>query len=150
MTDRDFMLIALAEAQKGENTVGENPMVGAVIVEDGKIVSQAFHVRPGELHAERIALNNLGRKPQSGATMYVTLEPCSTHGRTGKCTDYLIASGISRVVLGAIDPNPAHRGAGINILRSAGITVDTGVLEKECTDLNSAFNEAMKKLSAKK
>ncbi len=150
MNDKDYMMIALKEAEKGRETVKENPMVGAVIVEDGKIVSQAHHIRPGGLHAERIALNSLGRKPKAGAVMYVTLEPCSTQGRTGKCTDYLVESGISRIVLGAIDPNPAHQGAGIEILRLAGIKVDTGVLEKECTELNHHFNKLMQKLSKTK
>ena len=141
------MRLALSEAQKGRDTVDPNPMVGAVIVEDGVVVAAGYHVRAGELHAERIALNNLGRQPKPGATIYITLEPCSTQGRTGACTDYLINSGIKRVVVGAIDPNPDHRGRGIEILRQSGISVLTGVLEKECTQLNFKFNERMRQLT---
>ena len=143
--DETFMKLAIIEAKKGSATAAPNPIVGAVIVEDGEVVATGFHERPGEPHAEIWALKNLGRKPQAGATMYVTLEPCSTTGRTGKCTDVLIEAGISVVVLGAIDPNPDHRGQGIEILREAGLEVRTGVLEQECTDLNPEFNERMKK-----
>lgn len=141
---KHYMQIAIEEALKGKGSVEPNPMVGAVIVENGKLVAQAHHKKFGELHAERIALNKLGRKPKPGACMYVTLEPCSTHGRTGACTEYLMESGISCVILGAIDPNPAHRGRGIDILRKSGIEVLTGVLERECTDLNPEFNALMR------
>jgi len=115
-------------------------MVGAVLVEDGKIVAEGATAPDGGPHAERLALLALGKKPRPGATLYVTLEPCSTHGRTGACTDAIIESGIKTVVVGAIDPNPAHAGRGLEVLRAAGIEVISGVLEAECRDLNLIFN----------
>jgi len=115
-------------------------MVGAVIVEDGHIVAEGATAPDGGPHAERLALLARGKMPRPGATMYVTLEPCSTHGRTGACTEAIIASGIKRVVVGAADPNPSHSGKGFAVLRDAGIDVVTGVLERECTDLNIVFN----------
>lgn len=117
-----------------------NPMVGAVIVEDGHVVGEGATAPDGGPHAERLALLARGKTPRPGAVLYVTLEPCSTHGRTGACTDAIIASGIKRVVVGATDPNPAHAGRGFEILRAAGIEVISGVLERECTDLNLVFN----------
>ena len=117
-----------------------NPMVGAVIVEDGHIVAEGATAPDGGPHAERLALLARGKTPRPGATLYVTLEPCSTHGRTGACTDAIIASGIKRVVVGATDPNPVHAGRGFDVLRAAGIDVVTGVLEAECTALNLVFN----------
>ena len=89
-----------------------NPRVGAVIVEDGEVVSRGHFQQDGEPHAERWALRTLGRRPKEGAAMYVTLEPCSTKGRTGACTEALIEAGVSRVVVGAMDPTEAHRGNG--------------------------------------
>ena len=117
-----------------------NPMVGAVIVEDGRIVAEGATAPDGGPHAERLALLARGKTPRPDATMYVTLEPCSTEGRTGACTDAIIASGIKRVVVGAKDPNPAHAGRGFEVLRAAGIEVVSGVLEAACTDLNLIFN----------
>lgn len=117
-----------------------NPMVGAVIVEEGHIVGEGATAPDGGPHAERLALLARGKTPRPGATMYVTLEPCSTQGRTGACTEAIIASGIKRVVVGATDPNPAHRGRGFEVLRDAGIEVVSGVLERECTELNLVFN----------
>ena len=143
--DEQWMAMALKEAEKGRGKVDPNPMVGAVIIEEGKAVSAGHHFMDGGPHAEIIVLDQLGRKPQPGAVLYVTLEPCSTHGRTGACTEAIIKSGISMVVVGAIDPNPAHQGRGIDILKKAGITIRTGVLEAECTRLNKIFNERMKK-----
>jgi len=119
-------------------------MVGAVIVEDGQIAAEGFHAQDGGPHAERIALAALGRRPKPGATLYVTLEPCSTHGRTGACTDAIREAGIARVVAGATDPNPAHSGRGFDVLRAAGIEVINGVLEAECADLNLIFNHNMR------
>ena len=138
--DERFMRRALELARKGWGTTHPNPMVGAVIVEDGVVVAEGFHEKDGAPHAERIALATLARNPAAGATLYVTLEPCSTAGRTGACTDALIAAGIRRVVAGATDPNPAHAGRGFEILRSAGAEVVTGVLETECSDMNLIFN----------
>ena len=117
-----------------------NPMVGAVIVEDGEIVAEGFHAKDGGSHAERVVLNALGRKPKPGAVLYVTLEPCSTHGRTGACCEAIKAAGISRVVVGATDPYSEHAGKGFGVLREAGVEVVSGVLERECADLNLIFN----------
>jgi diaminohydroxyphosphoribosylaminopyrimidine deaminase/5-amino-6-(5-phosphoribosylamino)uracil reductase len=115
-------------------------MVGALIVEDGVVVAEGATAPDGGPHAERLALLARGKPPRPGATLYVTLEPCSTHGRTGACTDAIIASGIKRVVVGATDPNPLHAGHGFDVLRAAGVEVMSGVLERECTDLNLIFN----------
>lgn len=138
--DEYFMQRALELARQAWGETHPNPMVGAVIVEDGVIVAEGYHVRDGEAHAERVALAALGRAPAAGAAMYVTLEPCSTTGRTGACCAAIVAAGLKRVVVGALDPNPAHAGGGITTLREQGVEVVTGVLERECTDLNLIFN----------
>jgi diaminohydroxyphosphoribosylaminopyrimidine deaminase/5-amino-6-(5-phosphoribosylamino)uracil reductase len=135
-----FMRRALELARSVWGATHPNPMVGALIVEDGQIVAEGATAPDGGPHAERLALLARGKTPRPGATLYVTLEPCSTHGRTGACTDAIIASGIKRVVVGATDPNPAHAGRGFEVLRAAGIEVVTGVLERECSDLNLVFN----------
>jgi diaminohydroxyphosphoribosylaminopyrimidine deaminase/5-amino-6-(5-phosphoribosylamino)uracil reductase len=137
---KSFMRHAVTSARQGWGATHPNPMVGAVVVEQAKIVAEGFHARDGAPHAEIMALRNLGRSPRSGATLYVTLEPCSTPGRTGACTDAIIASGLKHVVVGATDPNPAHAGRGFEVLRAAGIEVTTGVLVEECTDLNLIYN----------
>ena len=131
---------ALLLARRAWGRTHPNPMVGAVLVEDGEVVSGGYHESDGGPHAERLALSGLMRPPRPGATLYVTLEPCSTEGRTGACTAAIIAAGVSRVVVGATDPNPDHAGRGFEVLRSAGIEVVTGVLEAECADLNLLFN----------
>jgi len=118
-------------------------MVGCVLVENGEVSSGGYHEKDGGPHAERAALSSLMRNPRPGATLYVTLEPCSTPGRTGACTDAIIASGIHRVVVGATDPNPAHAGRGFEVLRKAGIEVTTGVLAEDCADLNLIFNQVI-------
>jgi len=138
--DECFMSRALERAQQAWGQTHPNPMVGAVIVENGEIVAEGWHCAAGQDHAEVAALKALGRKPSAGASIYVTLEPCSTCGRTGACTDAIIEAGITRVVVGAQDPNPVHAGRGLNILREAGIEVVEGVLSAECTDLNLIFN----------
>jgi len=135
-----FMRRALAVARSVWGTTHPNPMVGAVIVEEGRVVAEGATAPDGGPHAERLALLARGKPPRPGATLYVTLEPCCTHGRTGACTDAIIASGIKRVVAGATDPFPGHQGHGFAVLRAAGIEVITGVLERECTDLNLVFN----------
>ncbi|MEO7800018.1 MAG: bifunctional diaminohydroxyphosphoribosylaminopyrimidine deaminase/5-amino-6-(5-phosphoribosylamino)uracil reductase RibD [Opitutaceae bacterium] len=135
-----YMRQALTVARRGWGTTHPNPMVGALIVEEGRIAGEGSHAQDGGPHAERLALIALGHRPRAGATLYVTLEPCSTHGRTGACTEAIIASGIKRVVVGATDPNPEHGGKGFEVLRSAGVEVITGVLEHDCTDLNLIFN----------
>ncbi len=131
---------ALELARGVWGTTHPNPMVGALIVEDGRIVAEGATAPDGGPHAERLALLARGKTPRPDATLYVTLEPCSTEGRTGACTDAIIAAGLKRVVVGATDPNPAHAGRGFEILRAAGIEVVTGVLADECADLNLIFN----------
>ncbi len=131
---------ALEQARSVWGQTHPNPMVGAIIVEDDQVVATGATAEDGGPHAERLALLARGKIPRPGATLYVTLEPCSTHGRTGACTDAIIASGIKHVVVGATDPNPAHAGRGFDVLRAAGIEVISGVLERECTDLNLIFN----------
>jgi diaminohydroxyphosphoribosylaminopyrimidine deaminase/5-amino-6-(5-phosphoribosylamino)uracil reductase len=141
-----YMRRALELARKGWGATHPNPMVGSVIVEDGTIVAEGFHAQDGGPHAERVALNALGRTAKPGATLYVTLEPCCTQGRTGACTEAIIAAKISRVVVGATDPAPSHAGHGYDVLRAAGVEVVTGVLERECRDLNLIYNHwAVKK-----
>ena len=135
-----FMRRGLELARSIWGTTHPNPMVGALIVEEGLIVAEGATAPDGGPHAERLALLARGKTPRPGATFYVTLEPCSTHGRTGACTDAIIASGIKRVVVGATDPNPAHAGRGFEVLRAAGIEVVTGVLERDCRELNLIFN----------
>ncbi|HWA09296.1 MAG TPA: bifunctional diaminohydroxyphosphoribosylaminopyrimidine deaminase/5-amino-6-(5-phosphoribosylamino)uracil reductase RibD [Opitutaceae bacterium] len=135
-----FMRRALELARGVWGTTHPNPMVGALIVEDGRIVAEGATAPDGGPHAERLALLARGKTPRPDATLYVTLEPCSTEGRTGACTDAIIAAGLKRVVVGATDPNPAHAGRGFEILRAAGIEVVTGVLADECADLNLIFN----------
>ncbi|MFZ9745849.1 MAG: bifunctional diaminohydroxyphosphoribosylaminopyrimidine deaminase/5-amino-6-(5-phosphoribosylamino)uracil reductase RibD [Opitutaceae bacterium] len=130
--------LALARGVWGETQ--PNPMVGAVLVEDGVIVAEGATAPDGGPHAERRALEALGRPPRPGATLYVTLEPCCTEGRTGACTARILAAGIRRVVVGAVDPNPAHAGRGLEVLRAAGVEVVSGVLAAECADLNLIFN----------
>ena len=136
-----YMREAIAEAMLAdENSVYPNPRVGAVIVENGTIVARARFERDGGIHAERKALAALERAPLPEATMYVTLEPCSTHGRTGACTDAIIASGLHNVVVGALDPTAGHRGRGIEILRKAGIKVASEFLLEECAALNPGYS----------
>lgn len=135
-----YMRHALTVARRGWGDTHPNPLVGAVIVERGEVVAEGHHARTGEPHAEVNALRALGRKPRADATLYVTLEPCCTHGRTPPCTDAIVDAGIRRVVVGATDPNPAHAGHGFDVLRAAGVDVVTGVLAAECADLNLIFN----------
>ncbi len=141
MTEHEgFMRRALELARRGWGATHPNPMVGAVIVEDGAVVAEGFHACDGGPHAERVALQALGREPKPGATLYVTLEPCCTHGRTGACTEAILAARLGRVVVGATDPFPAHAGRGLALLREAGVEVVSGILERECTDLNLLYN----------
>lgn len=139
-TDERYMRRALELAQQAWGQTHPNPMVGAVIVEAGQIVAEGWHRAAGGDHAEVAAIKALGRQPAPDATIYVTLEPCSTCGRTGACTDAILAAGLKRVVVGANDPNPAHAGRGLNILRAAGVEVREGVLAHACADLNLIFN----------
>ncbi len=135
-----FMRRALELARRAWGETHPNPLVGAVVAENGVVVAEGFHAKAGEPHAEVNALKALGRKPKPGATLYVTLEPCCTHGRTPPCVEAIVDAGIARVVAGATDPNPAHAGKGYELLRAGGVEVTTGVLEEECADLNLVFN----------
>ncbi len=140
--DERFMRLALREAMRGVGRTSPNPAVGAVIVRHGRVLARGYHHAAGQPHAEIEALRALKRPAQArGATIYVTLEPCSTHGRTGPCTEAIQSAGLARVVVGATDPNPAHAGRGLRILEAAGIEVRAGMLAEECARLNRAFNK---------
>ncbi|MCI2106142.1 MAG: bifunctional diaminohydroxyphosphoribosylaminopyrimidine deaminase/5-amino-6-(5-phosphoribosylamino)uracil reductase RibD [Intestinimonas sp.] len=138
MTHEDYMRMAISQAEKGCGWTNPNPMVGAVIVKDGRVISRDYHHRCGEYHAERNAILNCPESTE-GATLYVTLEPCCHYGRTPPCTQIILKSGITTVVVGAEDPNPLVAGKGIALLRQAGLAVITGVLEAECRKLNRVF-----------
>jgi len=135
-----YMQKALAEAQLGWGDAHPNPMVGAVLVHAGEIVSRGYHARAGDPHAEVMALRGIPEDVSSKSTLYVTLEPCSTTGRTPPCVDEILRAKVSHVVVGATDPNPKHAGAGLELLRTKGVRVESGVLEAECRDLNFIFN----------
>ncbi len=135
------MCAALAEAKKGIGRTSPNPAVGAVVVKGGRILARGFHREAGQPHAEieaLRALKNLGMA--RGATLYVTLEPCSTRGRTPACTDAILECGLARVVYGTTDPNPSHAGRAKQILEKADIAVTHGVLDAECAALNTEWN----------
>src|SRR5215813_10029427 len=119
MTDKQFMQLALRLARRGYGTVSPNPMVGAVLVKAGKIIGRGWHRQAGLPHGEIEALRNAEKRHHSprGATLYVTLEPCSTHGRTPPCSEAVLAAGIKRVVVGTADPNPRHAGKAFKLLR---------------------------------
>lgn len=135
-----WMAEALALARRAEGLTRPNPPVGAVIVRHGRVVGRGFHRKAGDAHAEIHALREAGDKAR-GATLYVTLEPCSTWGRTPPCTDAIKAAGLARVIVGCRDPNPAHAGRGIRILRNAGIAVVDRVCEAEAKALIDAFGK---------
>ena len=135
------MRSALSEARRSFGQTSPNPAVGAVLVVDNRIVARGHHRQAGCPHAEIECLRSFRRNVPKNATLYVTLEPCSTTGRTGACTDQIIRAGVKSVVIGATDPNPRHRGRGVEILSDAGIEVRTGVLAEECAALNEAFNK---------
>ena len=140
--DEKYMQAALREARRGVGLTSPNPAVGAIIVRGGRIISRGWHRKAGQPHAEIEALGALKNPDQArGASMYVTLEPCSTHGRTPPCVDAIVKAGFARVIIGAIDPNPQHAGRGIERLRRARVKVKAGVLDAECTELNAAFNK---------
>jgi diaminohydroxyphosphoribosylaminopyrimidine deaminase/5-amino-6-(5-phosphoribosylamino)uracil reductase len=138
----DYMRLALRLARRGYGTTSPNPMVGAVLVKGGEIIGRGWHHRAGQPHGEIEAIQDATRRGNSlkGATLYVTLEPCSTHGRTPPCTDAILKAGIKHVIFGATDPNRQHRGKGFEILKRGGINVIAGVLAEECEQLNEAFN----------
>lgn len=141
LTNQDYMRLAIELAKKGAGYTSPNPLVGAVLVKDGRVIGRGYHAHYGELHAERAALldcKNYGENPE-GALMYVTLEPCCHYGKQPPCTDAVIESKIAKVFVGSADPNPQVAGKGIARLRASGIEVVTGVLQRECDALNPIF-----------
>jgi diaminohydroxyphosphoribosylaminopyrimidine deaminase / 5-amino-6-(5-phosphoribosylamino)uracil reductase len=139
--DEQFMRAALNEAKKALGQTSPNPAVGAVLVIDDRIVARGHHREAGRDHAEIECLRDFGAPVPQRATLYVTLEPCSTAGRTAPCTDAIIKTRIKNVVVGATDVNPRHSGKGIKQLRNAGVKVREGLLADECARLNEAFNK---------
>ncbi|PTB34535.1 bifunctional diaminohydroxyphosphoribosylaminopyrimidine deaminase/5-amino-6-(5-phosphoribosylamino)uracil reductase RibD [Photobacterium phosphoreum] len=141
-TDQQMMLRAITLAKHGRYTTAPNPNVGCVIVNDGDIVGEGYHYQAGQPHAEVFALRQAQHRAQ-GATVYVTLEPCSHHGRTPPCAEALINAKVARVVCAMVDPNPNVAGRGIALLKAAGIEVDVGVLAADAQALNPGFIKQM-------
>ena len=140
MEEEKYMRRAIELAKLGIGKVNPNPLVGAVIVKDGKIISEGYHKVYGDLHAERNAFQNLSNPEDArGAEMYVTLEPCCHQGKQPPCTDAIIGHGITKVYVGSNDPNELVAGKGIQILKDAGIQVVTEFLKEECDALNPVF-----------
>lgn len=137
-TDRAFMTQALQLAALGRGRTHPNPMVGCVIVKEGRVVGTGYHRKAGEPHAEVFALREAGENAH-GATAYVTLEPCAHHGRTPPCADALVAAGVGRVVTAMVDPDPRVAGRGLERLRAAGIQTESGLLEEQARSLNRAY-----------
>lgn len=142
IADRRYMARALQLARQGWYTTQPNPRVGCVLVKEGQVIGEGFHLRAGEGHAEVNALAQAGAKAK-GATAYVTLEPCSHYGRTPPCAEALIKAGVARVVAGMVDPNPQVAGRGMQMLSAAGIQADAGLLETEAQALNPGFIKRM-------
>lgn len=138
MPEEKYMLRAIWLAQKGIGWTSPNPVVGAVIVKDGRVIGEGYHEKYGQLHAERNALAHCTESPV-GATIYVTLEPCCHYGKQPPCVEAIIESGISHVVVGSADPNPLVAGKGIQRLKEAGIEVTEHFLEEECNAINEIF-----------
>lgn len=138
MKDEGWMRRALRLAEKGRGKTSPNPMVGAVIVKDGRVVGEGYHEKAGESHAEILALRQAGDEARE-ATLYLNLEPCTHYGKTPPCAPVVIEAGVKRVVIGMEDPNPLVKGKGVESLEIAGLDVEVGVLEKECRRLNEAF-----------
>lgn len=136
--DEQWMHRAVELARLGEGLTRPNPPVGAILVRKGRVVGEGYHRRAGGPHAEIHALRQAGQDA-AGATLYLTLEPCSTHGRTPPCTDAILAAGVKRLVIGVHDPNPAHQGRGLRALRRHGMVVRTGVLKGACDELIAPF-----------
>lgn len=136
--DLRFMRLALREARKGLGRTSPNPCVGAVVVKNNSVISRGYHKKAGTPHAEIHALRKAGEQAR-GATIYVTLEPCNHTGRTPPCSQAVAAAGIKRVVVGMEDPNPLVSGSGKAFLQEQGIEVVSGVLEKQCRELNLPF-----------
>ncbi|MFD2043316.1 bifunctional diaminohydroxyphosphoribosylaminopyrimidine deaminase/5-amino-6-(5-phosphoribosylamino)uracil reductase RibD [Ornithinibacillus salinisoli] len=141
MTNHEFYMdLALQNARAMKGQTDPNPLVGSVIVNDNRVVGIGTHLRAGEPHAEIHALRMAGDKAHGG-TIYVTLEPCSHHGRTGPCAEAIVAAGIKKVVIATLDPNPIVAGNGVKILKQAGIDVIVGILEKVAIQMNEVFNK---------
>lgn len=138
MTEQEYMELALTLARAAEGRTWPNPMVGAVVVREGRIVGMGAHLQAGTPHAEVHALNMAGERAKEG-TLYVTLEPCSHYGRTPPCVERVIASGIRRVVVATLDPNPQVSGRGVKRMRQAGIEVEVGLCEAQAQELNEVF-----------
>lgn len=138
MNDQDYMALAINLARATEGQTSPNPRVGAVLVKDGQIIGMGAHLKAGEPHAEVHAISMAGNKAKD-ATLYVTLEPCSHFGKTPPCSNLVIESGIKKVFVASIDPNPVVGGAGIKKMLEAGIEVQVGLLEKEAKALNKVF-----------
>ena len=143
LNDHQWMQKALALAEQGRYSTRPNPAVGCVIVKDGRLIAEGWHVKAGEPHAEVLALAQADKEAK-GATAYVTLEPCSHFGKTPPCANALVASGVSRVVIAMQDPNPLVAGKGIEILKQAGIVVDVGIEQEQAQALNKGFIKRMK------
>ena len=136
--DKKYMARALELAALGEGAVNPNPLVGAVVVKNGKIIGEGYHKKYGGPHAEVFALESAGKEAE-GADIYVTLEPCSHYGKTPPCAKKIIEMGIKRCIVASLDPNPLVSGRGIKMLQDAGIEVIVGVMEKEAKELNRVF-----------
>jgi diaminohydroxyphosphoribosylaminopyrimidine deaminase/5-amino-6-(5-phosphoribosylamino)uracil reductase len=143
MRREKFMREALLLAEGGKGMVSPNPLVGAVIVKNNRVVGRGYHEGPGTPHAEVNALNEAGELAR-GATLYATLEPCSTWGRTPPCTDAIISAGLARVFVSTTDPNPSVSGNGIRLLQAAGIKVEVGLLREEAESLNECYMKFMR------
>jgi diaminohydroxyphosphoribosylaminopyrimidine deaminase/5-amino-6-(5-phosphoribosylamino)uracil reductase len=137
--DERFMRIALEAGHRGLGLTSPNPPVGAVVVKGSRVIATGSHAKAGGAHAERLAMRTCTPRQLKGSTLYITLEPCSTQGRTPPCTQAIIEAGVGRVVFGAADPNPAHRGRAARLLRARGITVRTGILRDDCRHLIRFF-----------
>ncbi len=142
MTEEEYMKLALKLARRGSGRTSPNPMVGAVLVKDNRIIGRGYHRRYGGNHAEINALENASADP-TGATLYVTLEPCCHYGKTPPCVDAIIRNRIGKVVIGTLDPNPQVNGESVKILNRHGIETRVGVLEEECRELNEAHFKYM-------
>ncbi len=142
LADADYLALAMELAERGLYTTDPNPRVGCVLVKDGDVIGEGWHEQAGGPHAERVALSHAGTAA-SGATAYVTLEPCSFAGRTGACTTALIEASVARVVCPGIDPNPLVAGSGIASLRDAGIQVDVGIASDAAAELNAGYFSRM-------
>lgn len=140
MDDERWMKRVLRLAEKGRGKTSPNPVVGAVLVKEDRVVGEGYHAKAGGAHAEVIALQR-AREDAKGATLYINLEPCTHYGRTPPCAPEVIKEGVKSVVIGMEDPNPLVRGQGIETLKRAGLDVRVGILERECRRLNEAFSK---------